>query len=239
MTRQLPLNITLRPEASFDSYVAEAERLAVVLYQLQMAVVRGQGGCWYFHGPDGAGKTHLLQATCRFAQQWDRRALYLNLEDEEVRHFPDLLKGLETLDVLCLDAVDGVLENEAWQQAIGQLALQAQSLGHMILLAGQRAMSGWPLRAEQLADAATVMVPVPMEPLRERESIMLAVQRHGRVRGLHLPKSVVSFLIRAFDGDLEAVLLALDRIEQASLIEKRRITLPFVKKVLSNRERNE
>jgi len=234
--KQMPLNITLRHEASFDSFVAEAESLAMVLYQLQMAIIRQQGGAWYFHGPDGAGKTHLLQAACRFAHQWERSCVYLNLEDGEVRSFPDLLKGLEEMEVLCLDAVDVVLPDPAWQSALGQVLLQAQSLGHMVLLSGQQPMADWPLQSEVLADALATVVPVPVSPLDEPESIMLAVQRHGQVRGLQLPKNVISYLIRVFGEDLEAVLLALQRIEQVSLIEKRRITLPFVKRVLSQQE---
>ena len=97
-------------------------------------------------------------------------------------------------------------------------------------------MGDWPLQSEVLADALATVVPVSVMPLLERESIMLAVQRHGQVRGLQLPKSVISYLIRVFSEDLEAVLLALQRIEQVSLIEKRRITLPFVKRVLSHQE---
>ncbi len=234
MMRQMPLNITLRHEASFDSFVAEAESLAMVIYQLQMAIIRRQGGAWYFYGPPGAGKTHLLQAACRFAQQWERSCVYLNLADEEVRNFPDLLKGLEEMELLCLDEVDRVVEDPAWQNVLGQVLLQAQSLGHMVLMSGHQAMETWPLQSEMLADALPTVVPVPVHPLREAESIMLAVQRHGQVRGLQLPKSVITYLIRAFGEDLEAILLALQRIEQVSLIEKRRITLPFVKRVLSH-----
>lgn len=234
--KQMPLNITLRHEASFDSFVAEAESLAMVLYQLQMAIIRQQAGAWYFYGPEGVGKTHLLQAACRFAQQWERRCVYLNLEDDEVRNFPDLLKGLEEMEVLCLDALDAVLPDSNWQDRLGQVLLHAQTLGHMVLLSGQQPMADWPLQSEVLADALATVVPVSVMPLVERESIMLAVQRHGQVRGLQLPKNVISYLIRVFGEDLEAVLLALQRIEQVSLIEKRRITLPFVKRVLSHQE---
>ncbi len=231
--RQLPLQIELRADASFDSFVAEEEAVAMLLFQLQMAIMRGQSGCWYLHGPDGSGKTHLLQAACRFAHQWERRCVYLDLADPEVTAWPDLLNGLEESDVITLDSVDAVIQEPAWQLALANLLRQAADHGRVVLLAGQRQLAEWPVREPALAEQLSAVVPVSLQPVTEPEAQMLALQRHGRLRGLQLPKSVVKYLVRAFDHDLEAALLALQHVERASLIEKRRITLPFVKQVLA------
>lgn len=234
MMQQLPLKIELRHEASFDSFVAEDEAIAVALYQVQMAIIRKQGGAWYFWGETGSGKTHLLQAACRFSAQWERQCVYLNLEDDEVVNFPDLLRGLEQLDAICLDELEAVIADTRWQQALADLLMHAQNLGHVVLMAGTRPLSDLPVELESLNRQLMSVVPVPLKPLQDRETMLLALQRHGAVRGLEVPKSVAKYLLKVFNEDLESALMALHRIEQVSLIEKRRITLPFVKKVINN-----
>ena len=231
--RQLPLQIELRADASFDSFVAEHESVAMLLFQLQMAIMRNQSGSWYLHGPDGSGKTHLLQAACRFAHQWERRCVYLDLADSEINAWPALLNGLEESDVIALDAVDAVIKDTAWQVALASLLRQAADHGRVMLMAGQIPLVDWPVTEPVLAEQLSAVVPVSLQPVTEPEAQMLALQRHGQLRGLKLPKSVVKYLIRTFDHDLEAALLALQHVERASLIEKRRITLPFVKQVLA------
>ena len=231
--RQLPLNIDLRDEASFDSFVAETEAAAIALHQIQMAIVKRQHGVWYFHGEPGAGRSHILQAACRFAQQWDRPCLYLPLADEEVRAIPDLLKGLNQLDVICVDDVDKVLDSPHWQQALADLILQAEASAQVVLLAGRLALAQWPVQADRrLISALVSVVPVELQPLKAEETLSLALQRHAAARGLQLPGNVVRFLIREVGASLPQLLAVLRVVEQASLIEKRRITLPFVKKVL-------
>ncbi len=234
MMQQLPLNIELRHEASFDSFVAEDEAVAVALYQVQMAIIRKQGGVWYFWGAPGSGKTHLLQAACRFSAQWERQCVYLNLRDDEIASFPDLLRGLEQLDAVCLDELEAVIGEASWQQALADLLMHAQNLGHVVLMTGAQPLSELPIELEALNRQLMSVVPVPLKPLCDRETMLLAIQRHGAVRGLQVPKSVAKYLLKVFEERLEDALMALHRIEQVSLIEKRRITLPFVKKVIDH-----
>ncbi|SIN89384.1 regulatory inactivation of DnaA Hda protein [Sulfurivirga caldicuralii] len=232
--QQLPLNIELRPEASFDSYVTEQEAVAIALHQIQMAIVRNRGGSWYFFGPRGTGRTHLLQAACRLSAAWERRCAYVPLNDPDVRDYPDLLKGMEQVDVLCLDNVDAVLEREDWQGALADVLLQAQTLGRVVIMAGLQPMSLWPIRTERLTLALANVIPVGLEPLRDPQTLSLAIQRHGRVRGLKIPKTVITYLQKAYGSDLQELLAVLKIIEESSLVEKHKIDLPFVKRVLGH-----
>lgn len=232
--QQLPLNIQLRPEASFDSYVTEQEAVAIALHQIQMAIVRHRGGSWYFYGPPGTGRTHLLQAACRLSGACERRCAYVPLNDPDVCDYPDLIKGMEQVDVLCLDNVDAVLAREDWQAALADVLLQAQTLGHVVIMAGLQPMSLWLIRNEQLIVALANVIPVGVEPLRDPQTLTLAIQRHGRVRGLKIPKTVITYLQKTYGSDLQELLAVLKIIEDASLVEKHKIDLPFVKRVLGH-----
>jgi len=61
--------------------------------------------------------------------------------------------------------------------------------------------------------------------LRDSGSTLLA-------RGLELPDDTAQFLLRRFPRDLPSLFALLDTLDAASLVEQRRLTIPFVKTVL-------
>ena len=70
-----------------------------------------------------------------------------------------------------------------------------------------------------------------LQPLGEEEKLDL-LRLRARVRGLELEEGVAGFLLRRCDRDVTALMAILDRIDRASLLDRRRVTIPFVKQVL-------
>jgi DnaA family protein len=52
-----------------------------------------------------------------------------------------------------------------------------------------------------------------------------------------LPDEVANFIIQRVPRDMNALFNLLDRLDRASLQEKRKLTIPFVKQVLRARQR--
>jgi len=71
-----------------------------------------------------------------------------------------------------------------------------------------------------------------LKPLDE-ETLFAAVTYRARARGLELPEDTARFLLRRFPRDLASLCDLLDRLDQASLIARRRLTIPFVKAALA------
>ena len=105
---QLPLALTLADHASFATFVVGDNDATV---QHVRAVAGGAGETLWLWGAAGCGKSHLLQAACRAAAADGSRAMYVALGSAH----PDLLVGLESLDLLALDDVDAVAGNTAWE----------------------------------------------------------------------------------------------------------------------------
>ena len=74
---QLPLNIQLRDEATFDSFLCDGSS-AALLHKLKEQLHPEGEPCIFIHGPEGSGKSHLLQAACHFAES---SAVYLPLAE--------------------------------------------------------------------------------------------------------------------------------------------------------------
>ena len=63
----------------------------------------------------------------------------------------------------------------------------------------------------------------------ERRAIL---QSRAHQRGLRLPEPVVNYLMHRYSRDVSELLLALDKLDRASLMLKQGITLGLVKSVL-------
>ena len=71
-----------------------------------------------------------------------------------------------------------------------------------------------------------------LKPLDE-ETLFAAITHRAKARGLDLPEDTARFLLRRFPRDLESLCDLLDRLDQISLVTRRRLTIPFVKAALA------
>jgi DnaA family protein len=226
---QLPLGLTLKESACFASYFPGQNQEAVNSLR---ASAEGVGETLvYLAGPAGVGKTHLLQAACQQAADAGRTVAYLPL-----RHLPGLspavFEGLERLDLVCLDDVDAVAARADWERGLFDLFNRLRECGGTLLVtAGKRPDKS----GIQLADLVSRLcwgVTYVLKPLDE-ETLFAAVTYRARARGLELPEDTARFLLRRFPRDLPSLCELLDRLDQASLVARRRLTIPFVKAALA------
>lgn len=226
---QLPLGLTLRESARFASYFPGQNEEAVNSLR---ASAEGLGDTLvYLAGASGLGKTHLLQAACQQAADAGRTAVYLPMG-----HLPGLspavLEGLERMALVCLDDVDAIAARADWEHGLFDLFNRLRECGGTLLVtAGKRPDKS----GIQLADLVSRLcwgVTYVLKPLDE-ETLFAAVTYRARARGLELPEDTARFLLRRFPRDLASLCDLLDRLDQASLVARRRLTIPFVKAALA------
>ena len=134
--RQLPLRLSLSDEATFDNfYVPEqgsGNALSAVAHLQQRldqwlnteTMVPQQGTVlsdftWLW-GSQGAGCSHLLQAVSHQADAAGLAVFYLDMAMLDELS-PEILVGLEAMDVLCLDHIESVFGQQEWEQALFHL----------------------------------------------------------------------------------------------------------------------
>lgn len=223
----MPLPVQLPAAADFDTFVAgrNAEAVAAV----RTLAVGEETGVVCLHGVAGSGRTHLLQAAVRCAHQAGRSAMYLDLASPLES---SLLEGLEALQLLALDRADRRAGDSGWERALFDLFNRLREQGHGLLVALDRppAEAGF-----GLPDLATRLGWGPVYALQPPggETLVEALRRHARVRGLGLPQEVIEYLLRRERRDLASLLALLDRLDRAALAAQRRLTIPFVREVLA------
>ena len=122
--RQLPLQLRWADGYAFDNYVAGPS--AALVQELQRCTVAPGHAAVYLWGGEGVGKSHLLQAACTVVARQQRSAAYLPLADELVERDPELLTGLEAVDLIAIDDLQAVAGNRGWEAALFHLYNRAR-----------------------------------------------------------------------------------------------------------------
>lgn len=223
---QLPLGVTLRHPRGFSNFIAGPNAGAVAVLRDLLA---GRGGVVYLWGGSGSGKSHLLEACCGDASLHGRPVAYLPLAGSRVE--PDMLNGLAGIELLCIDDVDSVAGDGAWEEALFHLYNQAEQASCPMVLTASVAprTSAWKL--PDLASRLTAAVVWRLHALDDTDC-RAALQLHARERGFELSDEVVTFVMKRLRRDMLSLSTFLDRLDQSSLAAQRRVTVPFVKALL-------
>ncbi len=232
MSRQLPLNLRLKDSASFENFLPANNREAVERVRTALtALTRGRAlePVLFLCGAPGTGKTHLLQAACREAQSAGSSVLYIPFS-EIAALAPAMLEDLEQSALVCLDDVERIAGNAAWETAVFALCERLRAAGGMLLAAGARPPRELGL---QLPDLATRLGWGPvyaLAPLDENERLE-AVRLRARNRGLEMPEEVARYILNRYPRDLDSLFALLDKLDVASLAHQRRLTIPFLRSI--------
>lgn len=225
--RQLPLDVQLRDDATLDNFLATPQVQPLVA-ALQPAPGVEAEAMIYLYGPAGSGKSHLLQASCHVA---GNAALYLPLADLVQYPPEEVLQGVESLALVCLDDVDQVLGKEDWELALFNLYNRAREQGCRLLVAGNAAPR---VLAMDLPDLRSRLSWGIVYQLMEADDTHKAaiLQFRADRRGLQMPAEVSSYITSRAPRAMDQLLELLDRLDRASLTEQRALSIPFVKKTL-------
>ncbi|MFN3964861.1 MAG: DnaA regulatory inactivator Hda [Silanimonas lenta] len=226
MKAQLPLALPIGPDQRFDLFVGHDWAVQAV-----SAAAAGEGEPLLFvEGGEGSGKSHLLLAACREAEARGRRARYLPLP-AFAGALGELAPGLEAVDLLAVDGLEALTAFPADAEAMFHLHNRLRDAGRGLLY-GSRLPAGdaaWPLPdlRSRLGQALRVSLD-PLDEAGRRE----ALRRRAARRGLELDDAVLDYLFRRVERDLRSLTALLDRLDRAALAAQRRLTVPFVRRVL-------
>jgi DnaA family protein len=225
---QLPLGLALRDSARFASYFPGPNTEAVRCLQLAAA---GEGETLVFlSGASGLGKTHLLQAACHAATRHEHAAAYLPL-DELKTLSPDLFDGMQEMQLVCVDDVQTIAGLQEWETGLFHLFNRVRESGSRLVVAGSDRADRLGIQLPDLVSRLGWGVTYALSPL-DGDTVQQALVHRASSRGLELPEETATFLLKRIPRDLPSVFELLDRLDEASMVEQRRLTIPFVKAVL-------
>lgn len=229
--KQIPLAFSRFNHLDFDLFEAGENALPVEhLRGLLDGEDRRNIVLW---GPAGSGKSHLLQALCTHAADNNRAVVYVPLKEKRSLS-PDLLEGLEHLALACLDDLDAIAGDGEWELALFHLFNRMRETGTPMVMSVTDNPRNSLLQLPDLVSRLSWDHVYHLLPPGEKESLE-ALKKRALSRGFVLPDEVAVYLYRRVSRDTHSLFHLLDKLDRASLVEKRKLTIPFVRALLDDR----
>jgi DnaA family protein len=229
---QLPLDLSIRVHSTYDNLLAGGNSEAISAVQ---ELVTGSNHPNHrqllLHGPPGSGKSHLLQAACHHATSHGLQSQWLDLV--EVVSWPEgALDGLEQLDLLALDRLESLSGKPKAELLLFNLFNRCRDRGCNLLIASRLPPSELSFKLKDLHSRLQWGACYTIRPLDDN-GLQQLLQLQASARGIRLDPEVASYILRKEQRDPERLLNLLGLIERATLAAGRRVTIPFVRQLLS------
>lgn len=227
---QYTLAVTLPEDETLDSFYAAGNTPAVAFLKDYLQQPADKPPVFLF-GASGSGKSHLLYAACVQAQEQGQTSQLLALED--CRSFsPRLLDDLEQLDLVCLDNIQAIAGDLNWQTAVFDLYNRMVERGKALIIVGNEAPSQLGFTLADLVSRLQACTSFQLRLLTDQDKQKL-LQQKARLRGIELPDEVARYLLNHQHRDLRTLITILDKLDKATLVHQRKLTIPFVKDILN------
>src|SRR5688572_11510894 len=118
LSSQLTLGLSLKDETTFTNFYS-GRNAEIVAALKQTASGTGERVIYLCSGR-GQGASHLLKAACHDAHSHNLSSVYLPLS-QLISLSPDVLIGLESLKLVCIDEFQMLAGRSEWEEAIFHL----------------------------------------------------------------------------------------------------------------------
>jgi len=230
MTGQLPLALRWPAHQRFEGFLCGANGVALDL--LRHAANDATQTALYLSGAVGSGRTHLLIATCAAANEAGRSAQYLPLATLHAAGAADAIRAFGGSDLLAIDDVDSIAADAAAEHALFDLYNRCRAEGASLLFAALAPSAHVGIGLPDLVSRLSACTQIALKPLDESERREL-LRTRAAARGIELDDAVIDWLFAREKRDPASLFAVLDRIDSASLAAQRRVTVPFLRQLLS------
>ena len=228
--KQIPLPLRLATNTTFGNYVAGNNATTIhFLTNLVNGNEEVQTLLWCKHQ---YGKTHLLQAACHAAVAAGKKPTYIPLK-KFTTFEAELLQGLDQLDLVCIDDIHHIVDDARWEGQLFQLINRCRESGARLVLSSLIHPGELNIELEDLRSRLLWGPVFHLKKLTDDELLSAIVSR-ATEKGMHLPHDVAGYLLKHCPRNISGLYRVIDKLDEETMIQKRRVTLPLVRTVLGS-----
>jgi DnaA family protein len=225
--QQLALGLRLRDASAFENFLVGRNREPYERARAVATAAAAPRDWLYLWGETGCGKTHLLEAACHATAATRGAPSYVSLRTP-AGLAPALLDDIEQAALVCLDDIDAIAGDVAWERALFALYERMRGAGGTLIVAARvnPASLGFGLR--DLVTRLAAGLVYQLHPLTDEEKIA-ALRWRAERRGFDMSEDVARYLLARYPRDTHSLFALLDRLDSATLAAQRRLTVPFLR----------
>lgn len=216
---QLTFKLALPSQCDFNHFIVGDNQEALSV--LALPHTEPSVALW---GAIGSGKTHLLKAWIHQASLQKIPALYIN-----ARHTA-LSLAVQHAQCLAIDHVD-TLGPEA-QITLLAIYNAFRALPNTRLLVASTLPPAQLTLRDDLRTRLCAGLVYEIHALSDEQKLV-ALRAYAQNQQIHLPESVLQYLLRHFQRDLTTLTRLINTLDREALSRHHAITLPFLKSILS------
>jgi DnaA family protein len=228
MSSQIPLRLGNSRHINFDLFIPGPNIEA--LEYLRNFIKQTKDDFLYLWGSPGTGKTHILQALCSEGAALQVKTAYVPLS-EMAQLRPEVLQGLESLDCVCIDDVNLITDNTKWEEELFNLFNRIRDNQKSLVVTSTLSPSGLPITLQDLKSRLSSGVTYHLNYLDEKDRLS-ALKARAHSLGFDLSDEVLDFIAKRVSRDMHSLFTWLDRLDEATLVSKKKLTVPFVKELM-------
>lgn len=229
MVSQLTLPLQLQEDATFENFYP-GKNASTVRY-LNRFLANEAEQFVYLWGKAQVGLSHLLQAACQEVSAANQSAFYLPLA-EHASISPQCCEGLENFYLVCIDDLHLIAQNIFWEEAIFHLYNRIIAAGNRLIVSAKSVPSDINFSLPDLKSRMASSLVFQLHEITDNEKRMVLQQRANN-RGMVLSDEVALYLLQHHPRKFSSLINILDKLDKESLVQQRKLTIPFVKDVLS------
>lgn len=226
MNAQIPLLFPIREDKTFATYLPGPNQQTLSILQTTDEPLI------YLWGEPGCGKTHLLQACCSKATERQQTAVYLPLTEIQ-HHVESCFEGLEQTQIICLDDLESMQGVETAELALFHLFNRLRDADRQLVVSATTAPAALSFDLADLNSRMHWGVTLQIQPLND-DDMMQALMVRADQLGMQLEPKVAQYLLTRAPRDAKSLWQLMQRLDQASLAEQRKLSIPFVRNLLND-----
>ena len=221
MDQQILFSSEDQTKKTFENYYA-AENSNILSALSSFILNKDEFGCFYLFGVTGSGKTHLLKSA---VGSFETGSVYLDMNEQAKQLRAS--SNDSAIQLLAIDNVENISGRDADMMLVYETLRQRSA---KLIMASKFAPKALPTIMRDLISRFISGQVFELKILDDKQKVK-ALELRAKLRGFELSDEVINYVINRYPRDFNTLFELLDKLDNASLQNQRKITVPFIKKL--------
>ena len=176
----------------------------------------------YLWGPSAVGKTHILIATVKKFLNQNKEVIDLSLIDDNDTF------NLGTIDLFFLDDIE--VADHKIHNNLFNIFNMSENENATILITGNLPPNQMSLRLDLRTRLSQCLV-LNLKELEDEEKKDVLLKR-SYFMGINMKLEIIDYLVKNYNRNMHELIKLIEKIDKESIIQKKRITIPFIKSLM-------